>query len=623
MGGLIIGTAGHVDHGKTALIEKMTGIDTDRLREEKERGLSIDLGFAPLRLPSGRLAGVVDVPGHEKFMTNMLAGVAGMDLVLLVIDLTEGIMPQTREHLEVIELLEIKKGIVVLTKADLVEEEWIELMEEEVREELQGTVFSRAPFLITSAQTGRGVLDLLELLDQLAEARETYPEAPLRLPLDRVFQLHGRGTVVTGTLISGKIAPGDEIEILPGRIRSRVRQVQVHNESVPEAGTGQRVALNIPLDRDQLQRGNVIAAPGFFEPVRELDTYVRLIDDFPHPLKDNSTVHFHLGTSRCLARVQFYGQRRRLDPGENDVARLKLDSEIVAGFQDPFIIRFYSPVRVMGGGRVLSIAPARYQRHDQKQQQLLQRLISGQPQDLVFQLIFQNGLINREELKVKARLSSRELQDALEKAGEEIMELEWDCLITRERLQEYTEKFQEEINSYHHNYPLRPGMPRSQAVDRIKVITGREEGEPLLTYWAGEGLIKLERQRVARADFIPQPGEREQKLIRHFLQQLEEGGLTPPLAWELGSEASEILEYLAYMGQVVRVNEELYLLREKFREAEAKLRKHLQEEGEITVAGFRDLTGSSRKYALPLLEKFDDLKITRRRGDQRIPGPQF
>jgi len=623
MGGLIIGTAGHVDHGKTALIEKMTGIDTDRLREEKERGLSIDLGFAPLRLPSGRLAGIVDVPGHEKFMTNMLAGVAGMDLVLLVIDLTEGVMPQTREHLEVIELLEIKKGVVVLTKADLVEKEWIELMEEEVREELAGTVFAKAPFVITSAQTGQGIDKLLEILDKIAVSQENKENAPLRLPLDRVFQMHGMGTVVTGTLISGQVKPGVEIEVLPRRLRGRIRQVQVHNEKVEKAGAGQRVALNVPLDRKDLARGDVIATPGFFEPTREMDVFLNLIDDFPRPLKDNSAVHFHLGTSRCLGKVKFYGDRRKLDPGEEALARIKLDEELVAGFQDRFIIRFYSPVHVMGGGRVLITDPPEYQRHDKKHVRLLERMVSGKSEDLLFQLIYRRGVIQKENLMHLARISEEEIEQGLKKLGDEIQEIQPTFFVSQDRLEEFYQKFAEELNSYHRLYHLRPGMPRTQAVNFASEISGSEEGEKLLNLWIVEGRVKAGDQRVALVDFHPRAEKKEKQLAEQYLEKLREGGFSPPLAWEMGQKAGEILDYLAFQGEIVRVNEELYLTKEKYEAAESLLTKFLQEQGKITVAEYRNLLESTRKYALPLLEHFDDRKITKRSGDERVPGPAF
>ncbi len=623
MGGLIIGTAGHVDHGKTALIEKMTGIDTDRLREEKERGLSIDLGFAPLRLPSGRLAGIVDVPGHEKFMSNMLAGVAGMDLVLLVIDLTEGVMPQTREHLEVIELLEIKKGVVVLTKADLVEEEWIELMEEEVREELGGTVFAKAPCVVTSARTGKGIDELLSILDRIAQGREAEESAPLRLPLDRVFQMHGMGTVVTGTLISGQVKTGDEIEVLPRKLRGRIRQIQVHNEKVQKAGAGQRVALNIPLEKKELARGNVIASPGYFEPTREVDVYLRLIDDFPHPLKDNSTIHFHLGTSRCLGKVKFYGERRLLAPGEKDLARIKLDEELVAGFQDRFIIRFYSPVHVMGGGRVLITDPSQYRRHDKQHLHLLQRMISGQPEDLLFQIIFRRGVIGKEELFSAAGISRQEQEEGLKKLEDEIREIQPGIIACRDRLKNFWESFAQRLEGYHRDYPLRPGMPRTQAVDLAGEISGGDAGEILLSMWSEEGKIKVEGQRIALAEFHPQPGEEERKLAERYLQELEKGGFAPPLAWEIDRGAGEILNYLVYRGEAVRINDELYLTREKYKEGEKLLKQHLGENEKITVAEFRNLLGSTRKYALPLLEHFDDRKITKRLGDERVPGAAF
>ncbi|MEW5786082.1 MAG: selenocysteine-specific translation elongation factor, partial [Bacillota bacterium] len=319
---LIIGTAGHVDHGKTVLVRALTGVDTDRLREEKERGISIDLGFAPFRLPGGRLAGVVDVPGHERFIHNMLAGAAGMDLVLLVVDANEGVMPQTREHLNILQLLGIQKGIIVITKIDLVEEEWRELVQEEIKEELQGTFLEGAPVTAVSALKGEGLEELKELIDDLTrEVASRDTTAPLRLPVDRAFSVPGFGTVITGTLFQGTVRAGDTVAVLPPGVEARVRNIQVHDHDVKEARAGQRVALNLSgLEKERVQRGSVVTHPGSYRQTALLDTAVSLLPAAPRPLKNMDPVHFFLGTARTTARMLLL-DRDELKPGEKSLAQ--------------------------------------------------------------------------------------------------------------------------------------------------------------------------------------------------------------------------------------------------------------------------------------------------------------
>jgi len=376
---IIIGTAGHVDHGKTELIRALTGQETDRLKEEKERGISIDLGFASFRLPDGQVAGVVDVPGHERFIHNMLAGIGGIDLVLLVVDVNEGVMPQTREHLQILQLLDIRRGIVVLTKCDLAEPDWIDIVEEEIREEVAETFLTAAPFCRVSSLTGDGIPELIE---QIRLSLETLPtkdvDGPLRLPVDRHFTLAGFGTVVTGTLLSGTVKPGDMVEVLPPGVQVRVREIQVHGEKLPEARAGQRVALNLAgLDRDQLQRGAVIGAPGFFEQTERLDARLTLLPSAPRPLKFRDPVHFYLGTARVVGMVALL-DRDLLKPGESTLVQIHLDHPLVAHRQDRFIIRSYSPMTTIGGGQVIDPAPVKHKRFRDEVMAALKELESGE-----------------------------------------------------------------------------------------------------------------------------------------------------------------------------------------------------------------------------------------------------
>lgn len=346
---VIIGTAGHVDHGKTALIRALTGVETDRLKEEQERGISIDLGFAPFRLPGGMIAGVVDVPGHERFISNMLAGIGGIDLVLLVVDVMEGVMPQTREHLQILQLLQIQRGIVVLTKCDMAESDWIDIVEEEIREEIAGTFLADAPFCRVSALNGTGLPELTEEIRQaVANLVPKDADGPMRLPVDRHFSIAGFGTIVTGTLLSGTVRVGDSVEILPPGEPVRVREVQVHGKKVEQASAGQRAALNLAgLDRSRIERGAVVGTPGIFEQTERLDARLTLLPEAPRPLKFRDPVHFFLGTARVVGIVALL-DRDQLEPGESALVQIHLDRPLVAHRQDRFIIRSYSPMTTIG-----------------------------------------------------------------------------------------------------------------------------------------------------------------------------------------------------------------------------------------------------------------------------------
>ena len=360
----IVGTAGHVDHGKTELINALTGIQTDRLKEEKERGISIELGFAPLCLNDGSRVGIVDVPGHERFIHNMLAGIGGIDLVLLVVDANEGVMPQTREHLQILELLQIQRGILVLTKCDLVEEAWADIVEEEVRETLEGTFLANAPCCRVSAIRGDGIAELKTIIENvLKELPPREEDGPTRLPIDRHFTMSGFGTVVTGTLLSGSITIGENVEALPPGEIVRVREIQVHGEKSEIARAGQRVALNlVGLERTELQRGTVIATPGFFHQTSRFDARLNLLKEAPRPLKFRDPVHLHMGTAKVTAKVVLL-DREQMNPGDSALIQIVLDSPLVAHRQDRFIIRSYSPMTTIGGGVIIDPTPAKHRRH--------------------------------------------------------------------------------------------------------------------------------------------------------------------------------------------------------------------------------------------------------------------
>ncbi len=625
MVGLIIGTAGHVDHGKTALIRALTGVDTDRLQEEKERGLSVDLGFARLVLPSGRQVGVVDVPGHERFMANMLAGVTGMDLVMLIIDLTEGVMPQTKEHLEVIDLLDIKNGLVVLAKADLVEDDWIELVEEEVREELSGTTFAHAPMVVVSAKTGRGIDKLLQTLDTLiAETPSKDTEAPLRLPIDRAFLMPGLGTIITGTLVSGRIAVGEEVELLPSGLRGKVRQIQIHNESMEMAEAGQRVALNLPgMDQAKIRRGDVVLQPGAFQVTKELDVNIKLLPDFPHAIKDNSYLHFHLGTARLLAKIRFY-ESRKLEQGQAGLARLFLAEPVIASFYDPFIVRFYSPAKVMGGGRILVPRPPVFKRKDKNYLEMLRRLTAGNPADLLYMTLKLGVIMNEEKLHRQTKLTKEEFAQGLKEITDKLIELADNYLIAKDDYEDYKRVLHSGLKAYHKKYNLRPGMPKSQISSFYPAFLAGSCIDSLLLAWQKEDIIKIEGNIVSLISFSARAEGKQKVILDELFKRLACGKYSPPSIKEIsldgGDEFPDLLGYMVRAGEIVKVSEDIYFTKDNYQNALDILRNILADEGSVTVADYRNALATSRKYALALLEHFDDLRITRRDGDERVAG---
>ncbi|HHT47149.1 MAG TPA: selenocysteine-specific translation elongation factor [Firmicutes bacterium] len=625
---MIIGTAGHVDHGKTELIKALTGIDTDRLKEEKERGISIDLGFAPFRLPGGRLAGVVDVPGHEKFIHNMLAGIGGIDLVIMVIDAAEGVMPQTKEHLDVLELLQIKKGLVVITKIDLVDKEWLEMVEEEVRDSLQGTFLSESPLHFVSSLTGEGIAELREDLARIAEtvsARDK--DAPLRIPLDRVFSIAGFGTVVTGTVLSGTVQEGQTVEVVPPGKELRVRGVQLHGENTGIAQAGQRVALNLAgLEKKEVIRGSVVASPGFFGTTRTLDVKVRLLASASRPLINMSPVHFYLGTARVVARVYLLG-RDELAPGEEGFAQCRLDKPLVAQRGDRFIIRSYSPMITVGGGIVLDERPQRHKRFKAAVLEKLQDLEKEDPLPFVLQKLkaAQGGTLG--ELNQLLKMGTNRLKEILDRAiKEKKVVLAGDYYVDADTREEWAAAIINKLEGFHQEKPLLPGMQKAHLRGALpRKVTGRIY-DALLKYLKDKGLIETNGELVCRKGFSPMPTPAQQKKLEKMLEIFQKEGLNPPPLKELWvltgikkEEGEDLLDCLVYENLLVKINEEVYLHSETYSRCLEILKNYLQDNSSITLARYRDLIGSSRKYAQALLEHFDSCNYTRRIGDERVP----
>lgn len=632
---LIIGTAGHVDHGKTALVRAMTGVDTDRLKEEKERGISIELGFAFLNLPGGRRAGIVDVPGHERFIKNMLAGAGGFDLVLLVIAADEGVMPQTREHMDIIQLLQVNKGIVVLTKCDLVDEEWLDLVKEDVKEFLMGTVLEDAPVVTVSAVTKQGIPELLELIAQAVE--EVVPKAGLgqpRLPVDRVFTITGFGTVVTGTLLSGIIKVGEVVEVQPEGLSARVRSVQVHGEKVESAEAGQRVAVNLAgIEVEQIGRGSVVAGPNMIKPSQRLDVRLLLLPNTARPLKNRARVRFYLGTRETLGRVVLL-DREELEPGSVVYAQIVLEEQAVPVKGDRFVIRSYSPMRTIGGGTVIDPLPKR--KHKRFREDVLNALATrekGTPTEIVKHYLDGiNSMPVPAEIAAGTGLQENEVLEAAVSlaAANEVKLINGDgktYLLSTGVYNRWLEDIKKAVSSYHGEFPLRDGYPKEELRSRKFQSVSTKVFQLLLLEMEKEGVLKVMPQAVAVEGFATGPDAQQKKQIQQIRQILKESGFLPPSWAELGkniglaeTNGTELLQYLLRTGELVKVTEELYFQKDILQEAIKKVADYLRDRGEITVGELRDLLQTSRKYALPLLEYFDRVKLTKRVGDKRLPG---
>lgn len=627
----IIGTAGHVDHGKTMLVKALTGKDTDRLKEEQERGISIELGFAPFVLPSGVLAGVVDVPGHERFIRNMLAGVSGMDLVLLVIAADEGIMPQTREHLEIIDLLNVPKGIIVLNKVDLVEEDWLEMIKEEVYELVEGTVLEGAPLVEVSAVTGQGIAELKKSIDSIASELKERPASGLaRMPIDRVFTITGFGTVITGTLTEGFLKVGNEIEILPQGIVGRIRGLQVHGNKVDRAEAGQRVAVNISnVERETIHRGSVLANPGVLRPSHRMDIHFKLLPSAEKALGNRARVRVHIGTAEIMARIILL-ESDQIEPGESEYAQLECDEPMVAAKGDLLVVRSYSPMRTIGGGRIIDPNPNKHKRMNQAVIEALKTKEKGTPEELLQHHMFSGLLFNEADLVKAAGVQQDEVSTALAKMMEAgyVKKVEVDnkeLYILETVFREKGKEIQEELTKYHNRYPLRPGMSKELVRGRYFENINIKLYNSLLNIYQQEGYINISSENISMPDFLPGPAENQKDLFKQIENDYLIAEYQPP-GWEdtvnqyrlNASIGEEILNYFLYTGILIGLEEGIIIHSANIDKAKSLILQHLKENNQITLAEVRDILKTSRKYALPIISFLDKQKITRRIDDKRV-----
>jgi selenocysteine-specific elongation factor len=626
---VVVGTAGHIDHGKTALVKALTGIDTDRLPEEKARGITIDIGFAYLEEPDGLTVEVVDVPGHERFVKNMLAGVGGIDLALLVIAADEGVMPQTREHLAICQLLRIKAGLVALTKIDLVEEEWVELVKDDLRQLLNGTFLSGCSIVPVSSKTGVGLAELKSALSALA--REVPPRATdqsARLPVDRVFSVKGFGTVVTGTLTAGRLAVDERVEIYPKGLQAKVRGLQGHGRPVQSAQAGQRTAINLQgVERAAIERGDVVGLPGALVPTLLVDATLELLADAPRPLKARDRVRVHVGTSEIMARVLLL-DRPALEPGATAYARFRLEAPLVALPADRYVIRSYSPIMTIGGGTLLDVAPPRFKRKTPQLVARLRLLERGSPEEVLEEHLAQAGPSGLRAGDLGARTPFgpdrlKLLLERLQQAGR-IVAVDREWFVHADARTELRRRILQILETFHTQNPLRSGISREE----LRVRGGGIEERifaTLLQALDAEGIVKAERDKVRLATHQVRLSPEQQRQVERLEAQFREAAAAPPSPEEAlarvglgGSDEHELFQLLLEDRRLVRVKESLFFHAEALREVEAKLVAHLRERKEITPGEAKDLLGVSRKYAIPLLEYFDGQRLTVRVGDHRV-----
>jgi selenocysteine-specific elongation factor len=629
---LILGTAGHVDHGKTTLVKALTGIDTDRLKEEKERGITIELGFAHLELPGDILLGIVDVPGHERFVRTMVAGVGGMDLVMLVIAADEGIMPQTREHLEICRLLGVSKGLVALTKCDMVDTEWLELVTEEIRDYLSGSFLEGAPIMPVSARSSTGLEDLKRGLAGIAaEVNEKSMDGPFRLPVDRIFTVTGFGTVVTGTLLSGIIKTGDEVEILPSGLTTRVRGVQTHGRKSDTGSAGQRVAVNLQgVDHTWIQRGNVVVPREVFQTTRTVDARFNYLPSAPRELKHRAMVHLHSATYEVSAQVILL-DRDALQPGDTGFVQLRLKNPVLLLPGDLFIVRTHSPQTTVGGGAVLDPAPPRRRRRSADALALLHALLEGEDAEKI-RLLARESLfsgITLAELGIRSGLPVKRLEVALtgllSKGLLVQMVREPRIFLGKEASDGLKEKLFHELQRYLKENSLKEGISKEELKSRIPKRSDPRFFGPLLSALEKEGKALTDRDLVREIGRKITTTENQACLQKKIEAALNSGGFTPPTLKELGDSLrcpeKEILEHLNLLvreGRGMKIKTDIFYASEPLSQIREKLINYLREKGEILPPEFRELTGLSRKFLIPLMEYFDQEKVTIRVGDKRM-----
>ncbi|MEI6262059.1 MAG: selenocysteine-specific translation elongation factor [Deltaproteobacteria bacterium] len=628
---IILGTAGHIDHGKTSLIKALTGINTDRLKEEQLRGITIELGFASMDLPSGQHIGIVDVPGHEKFVKTMVAGATGIDMVVMVIASDEGIMPQTREHKEICTLLDIRHGLIVLTKRDMVDEEWLELVTEDVRSFTTGSFLEDCPILPVSSTTGEGIPELIQALEILsASIPERSSTNLFRLPVDRVFTMKGFGTVITGTLISGMIRVGEQIMIYPSGVISKVRGIQVHNASVEQAVSGMRTAINFQgLEKASINRGDVLSSPNALTSSFMVDVGLHYLKSNKKPIKNRTRIRFHTGTSEVLGNLILLDSEE-LASGSSIAAQLRLDAPVAVVKDDRFVIRSYSPVRTIGGGGILNPIPQKHKRFKPEVFSGIQKLGELSPEEVITYHAEEAGYqgISFSDLRIMTNISDKKLDGAIQRLLSDkvflMIDREQRVFIHRTCFEQLFSEANVLLHAFHKINPLKPGMPKEELKSRLPPQISPKLFTLMIQNMIKSGQMVQEENMVRLSTHSVLLGQDQTDVRKKILDAYKQNGLTPPYFKEFCKTQSldeikskEVLHVLVDEGLIVRIKDDLYFHQEAILMIKKKLVEFLNAHGEITTPQFKDMTGASRKFVIPIIEYFDARNVTIRVGDIR------
>ena len=628
---IILGTAGHIDHGKTTLIKALTGTNTDRLKEEQLRGITIELGFAALDLPDGRHVGIVDVPGHEKFVKNMVAGATGIDIVAMVIAADEGVMPQTREHMEICTLLGVRYGMVVLTKIDLVDEDWLALVMEDVREFVRGTFLEDQPIVPVSSVTGQGMDRFVAVLDDLSrKVPERSSSGIFRLPVDRVFTMKGFGTVITGTLVSGRVSVGETVMLYPSGITAKVRGVQVHNQSAETAEAGMRTAVNFQgLEKAAVDRGEVLSTPGALASSYMVDVMFHYLKSNRKPIKNRTRVRFHTGTSEVIGNLILL-DAEELPPGEEAPAQLRLDTAVALVKDDRFVVRSYSPVRTIGGGKVLNPIPVKHKRFDPAVVGMLKDIDRHESGDVICRLAAAAGYpgVSFANLKVMTNIPEKPLRQQVQSflSAKTLVQVDSDnqIYIHQENLEKLKAEIAAHVAGYHEKYPLKPGMLKEELKSKFPSFLGPKLFNLVLNHLLKEKTLVQEEETVRLAAHKVALKADQEDLRKRILEAYVAGGLTPPYFKDFckttgiaPERAKDVLMILIAEGRITKVREDLYVHTEAMEALKAGTVAFLKANTEMTTVQFKDIAGVSRKFLIPYIEYFDSQNLTIRIGDIR------
>lgn len=636
---LIVGTAGHIDHGKTALIRLLTGVDTDRLKEEKERGISIELGFTSLLLPSGMRVGIVDVPGHERFVRNMLAGAGGIDLILFIIAADEGVMPQTREHMDIIDLLGVEHGLVALTKIDLVDQDFRELVEETVKEYLAGTCLRGAPVVGVSSTTGEGREEILQALDAVAQRVAVAERGHIvRLPIDRVFTMEGFGTVVTGTLWAGRLHEGEPVRIVPRGVTTRIKSLEVHNQRVPEALAGQRVAVALhAVEKAAIERGDWLVAGSGGAETRFVDARVRVLASAGKPIESGQRLRFHLGSAEVIGRIVLL-EGNELPPGKDGFAQLRLEQPVLTERGDRFVLRTYSPMHTIGGGVVVTAGVGRRRRFRADDISALDQAEKGTPAERVMAVAERHGAraCDHALLARESGCSAAELAEALAQltASGDLIEISKKLVVSRAPLARAGDELRGILEDYQKRTPLSFGVSKSELKKRVEGTIHPD----VVEHWVGQataaGKLFARGDRLRWGSESLALGPAHEALRQKVIAEIERAGFDGMRLREIQDALSDgsaavardvdaLVTLLVESGEIVRVPPDFFFAADRIKETIDRVRQHFAQNHEMRVADLKDLIGVTRKQAVPLLEYLDLNRITVRRGDSRVPGPRL